>query len=120
MGRKAYEGEQEWTEETEERLVTLEVDFTVSAWTPAQTQGDPSECHEAEGGEIELGEMRLVEVEYYEGADTVKVLADMTSDERAALLAEYRQRIDASPGLQKLIELTCLDGMPTNSSDWDE
>ena len=70
-----------------EANVSIEVNFRMSKFVPAKVNGDPDDCHEAEGGELEI--LRFAFVEGDDGAtlteDAIHLLYDTDSKFRDAV-----------------------------------
>jgi hypothetical protein len=91
------------------RLVTLAIDFTATPYVPARVYGDPNDCYEAEGGEVDIGTISLDEVEYCEDHSTVRTLADLSEQEKAALIAEYEGRLSTDATFRAEVHERCCE-----------
>jgi hypothetical protein len=47
----------------DEREVLVDIDFDMSPYYPAQTYGPPERCSPAEGGEIEINGIEILEID---------------------------------------------------------
>jgi hypothetical protein len=102
-----------WHDETDTRLVTLEVDFNQSRYYPATWES------QAEGGEIEVTEISLDEYyEYNEDGDIIRAVTDLTPEEKAAIVAEYNQKIASDPKVSESVDEACREAECYDGRDY--
>lgn len=105
-----YSGVASWSHETDSRCVIFDVPFRVGDFW--------EQCweHPAEGGEIELGDVKLTGfIGYSEDGDPERTLVDLSEYERFKIEQEYNFLIEKDWKTRETVYAACYE---TKVEDW--
>lgn len=98
---------------------TISIDANVSSFVPAKTDGPPDNCYPAEGGEVEITQVSLIEIHYAFMDGEEIPTPTLTPELKAEIEAMFRKELDKGGRVSEQVDEKLFKASQEDDRDYD-